>query len=107
MVVPLNHLGVELHKTINTNYSKLRERRLWEEAGGRNSYYFSFSLRLSSFLETGSRRRGVWWMDRALFIMRYPSVAPSPRNVDGPFKSNHSILEEIIVSSAVVSTVSS
>lgn len=58
MVVPLNHLGVELHKAINTNYSETRERRAGR---GQTSYYLSFPLQLSSSLEQEADSRSGGW----------------------------------------------
>lgn len=49
-VVPLNHLSIELHKTINTNYSRAQRKEGWKEGEvGTNSYYFSFQLRFLAF----------------------------------------------------------
>lgn len=60
----------------NNQYELLRIQRKegWEEGEvGRNSYYFGFSLQLSSFLEQEADGR-VWRMDWALCIRRYLSI---------------------------------
>lgn len=68
MVVLLNHLGIELHKTINTNYSRAQGKEGWKDGEvGTNSYYFSFQLQISSFLEQEADSR-IWRMDSVLCI---------------------------------------
>lgn len=42
VVVPLNHLGIDLYKTINTNYSELRERRAGRRVTVTTSTSYSF-----------------------------------------------------------------
>lgn len=76
MVVPLNHLGIELHK--NNRYKLLcaqRKEGCMEGEAGTNSFYFSLLLQLSSFQEQGADSR-VWRVDCALCIMSYLSVVP-------------------------------
>lgn len=85
VVVPLNHLGIDLHKTINRNYSEFRERRTGRRVMGDKQLPLQLPITASySFL---SQEAGRW--KAGLYLMYFQVIN----------------IERIIVSSTVVSAV--